>query len=595
MRVYDEVDAHRAELPGDVPRKAGGTHIGIFLAWCVERELTSDWHHEQQDVEYARLQRRWYTGRDYLIQFMDGRLTEEHLSPAGRAFAEWYYATGRYRADYERVLRHHHPTIYHVPDKWESLDEIAPVIDQGFDAWRAERRRERASEREEEEAPVAAPVREVSTSEPAPQPEPQRASFEPVSDPVPDPAPEPRAPTAPVVVPSVPPPPPRFEPVPEPDPEPEPEHEPVPPPAPRTAPPLLDAPHRTKKAWRRKRSKGGSWTVALVIFALLYGCSQLNESRRKRTKRNLDRQREAFERSMRRRILKGRNVERPVPRRPFSVQQRDAASRQGLPVSIQNAQGMRLALIPPGGFVMGSPMGEAGRGEDETPHNVVITKPFYMSITEVTNAQYRRFRKSHLGQVPSGLSGHLAASAPVTSVSWDGANAYCAWLTKQDGRHTYRLPTEAEWEYACRAGSSGPFPWQGGRAAATLYANVADSAARTEWPRRIRASAEKREDWSWFPGSDRRAGLSAVARYRANPWGLYDMIGNAAEWCADWAGPYDESVVQNPSGPGGGRHRIHRGGAFDTPVRETRSAFRGREQPYRYEPNLGFRVVAEPR
>ena len=95
MTVYDEVEARRAELPGDVPRKAGGTHIGVFLAWCVERSLTSAWHEEQHAEEFTRLQRRWHSGRDYLIQFMGGRLAEEHLSPAGNAFAAWYYVSGR--------------------------------------------------------------------------------------------------------------------------------------------------------------------------------------------------------------------------------------------------------------------------------------------------------------------------------------------------------------------------------------------------------------------------------------------------------------------------------------------------------------------
>jgi formylglycine-generating enzyme required for sulfatase activity len=592
MRVYDEVDAHRADLPGDVPRKAGGTHIGVFLAWCVERGLTSGWHDQQHAEDFGRLQRRWHTGRDYLLQFMDGRLTEEHLGPAGRDFAESYYVPGGYLADYERLLQGHRPSRYHVPDTWETVDALAPVLDQRFDEWRTSRGHAEGPEREEPaahaertvpvavaEAPAAdtpAPVVPPSpprSPEPPPAPAPERAPFALDPPPVPPPvAAPPAAPSAPASHAT----------------------------QSATLPPLFDAPQRTKKAWQGKRSKGAGWAMLLVIFVALYGCTQWNKVRRKQKAKQRAEQRRSYERRTQTRRTQPRRVQsappvRVIPWPAISLQQRQAAAKAGLPVKLENAYGMRFVLIPSGGFVMGSPVGEPHRNENETPHNVLLTKPFYMSITEVTNEQYRHFRPSHITQSPDGLTGHKHASAPVTSVSWDGAQGFCAWLSRKDSRHAYRLPTEAEWEYACRAGSLGTHHWEGGADNAFLYANVADQTARAAWPARIRVEVEQREDWTWFPRYDSQPGLAPVAQYRPNPWGLHDMIGNAAEWCADWAAPYNTNVVQDPTGAPLGRVRIHRGGAFDTPVRETRSAFRGSERPYRYEPNLGFRVAISAR
>ena len=629
-RVYDDVTAHRADLPGDVPRKAGATHIGIFLAWCVERGLTSAWHEERHAEEFQRLQRRWHTGRDYLLQFMDGKLTEEHLGPAGRDFVERYYLTGDYLADYERVLQAHRPSVYHVADRWETVDEIAPVLDERFDAWR-ERRHAPVppaplpSEPEPTPEPEPAwepdPLPEVPLErerEPEPEPEPEPESEpEPEAEPEPEPVerfeplPSSYAPPAPTI---------QSEPAPDPAPAPtfeveaagpaprpwEPPTSPADPPTPPRRRGPFAAPERTTKPWK-KTKKGGGW-VLVLIFATLYGCMKCTQSQAKK-------KREANQRRVSRDLarLRGRartrttqprrtpfktrkpDVLRKAPWPALSRHQRNESLRLRLPNQYENRLGMRFVFIPPGEFNMGSPLTEKGRHDGEVQHKVRITKPFFLSITEVTNAQYRRWRTRHESDAPRGLKDFNHADVPVTSVGWESARRFCNWLGNGDSRYRYRLPTEAEWEYACRAGTSGTWFWGDAQLAAGHHANVADTNARLGWPPEVKRAVEADPTWAYFNAVDGKAGISPVAKFGQNPWGLYDMIGNVAEWCSDRAGPYDPLKNIDPTGPTRGIRRIFRGGAFDTPVWQTRAAYRGGERSVRSARNLGFRVVAIPR
>jgi len=158
-RVIDDAAAHRAELPAELPRKAAATPIGTFLAWCVERGLASAWHEAVHPAAFQSLRERQLTGRDYLLQFLDGRLTDEHLGPAGRRFAEAYYLTRAYVADYEEALCGGLPSRYDAPDGWESVDALAPVLDARFEVWRAHLP-------EPEPGPASPP-------EPAPEPAPE--------------------------------------------------------------------------------------------------------------------------------------------------------------------------------------------------------------------------------------------------------------------------------------------------------------------------------------------------------------------------------------------------------------------------------------
>ena len=220
---------------------------------------------------------------------------------------------------------------------------------------------------------------------------------------------------------------------------------------------------------------------------------------------------------------------------------------------VENSLGMKLAYVPAGSFTMGSGWNARRRMPDELPHAVEITKPFRIGTTEVTQAQYRAVMDAS----PSRFVGD---DRPVEMVSWKDAVAFCKKLSEKEGK-TYRLPTEAEWEYACRAG--------GGR-------------------RRGRLGER-----AWYYTNS--AGVThPVAQKQANAWGLYDMLGNVAEWCSDFYGPYpDEAKVSDPTGPGEGMYHVVRGGAYMHFARGCRCAAR-LDLPESYQlGHIGFRVVEE--
>ncbi len=227
----------------------------------------------------------------------------------------------------------------------------------------------------------------------------------------------------------------------------------------------------------------------------------------------------------------------------------------------ENTIGMKFVYIPPGTFIMGSPPDETGREPDETPHRVTITKGFYIQATETTQAQWRR-----LSGYKVSTDGEPCENCPVVNLTFKHVQNFIDRLNRREGGGGYRLPTEAEWEYACRSGTGAAFSF--GR------------------------NPELIEEYAWYAeNSDSRT--HKVAQKKPNPAGLYDMHGNAAEMCLDWYGPYPDENVIDPAGPSKGDARVLRGGSwFDRPE-NIRSGSRSSMKPGYKSVRVGFRLVAE--
>jgi len=237
--------------------------------------------------------------------------------------------------------------------------------------------------------------------------------------------------------------------------------------------------------------------------------------------------------------------------------QLNTAASLNIPVEMTNTIGMKLRLIPAGSFMMGSDSDDAG--EHEKPaHFVEITQPFYIGVYEVTQAEY----KAVMGWNPSDFDGDRL---PVESVSWDDAKRFCGRLSLTEGVK-YCLPTEAEWEYACRAGTATEFFW-------------GDSFD---------------EHYAWC-GLNSEIKTHEVGNKLPNAWDLYDMSGNVSEWCEDWydSDYYSQSPQKNPVGPASGQYRVLRGGSFFFPGSLSNSTFRLRGDPSESGAVIGFRVVRE--
>ncbi len=235
-------------------------------------------------------------------------------------------------------------------------------------------------------------------------------------------------------------------------------------------------------------------------------------------------------------------------------------------VALAKSVEMTFAWIPPGTFLMGSPPEEAERGDDETQHSVTLTEGFYLGIHPVTQAQWRAV----MGNNPSQFQGE---NLPMENVPWRNCRMFCEKISQTNGNR-YRLPTEAEWEYACRAGTTTTF--QFGETITTDQANYDD-----KYP----YSQSKK-------GVDRRQ-TTPVGSFPPNGWGLFDMHGNVWEWCADWFGSkyYKRSPRQDPQGPERGSYRVLRGGFWSDNACYCRAAYRHNEPPGARFSSIGFRVV----
>ena len=280
-----------------------------------------------------------------------------------------------------------------------------------------------------------------------------------------------------------------------------------------------------------------------------------------------------------------------------------------LAASHSKSTGLRTAIIDTGTFSMGSPPKESGRKDDELPHRVRIIQPFLLGKYEVTQQQFRQvmeFSPSHFHSSADGrdkVRTHDTGQFPVERVSWFDAVAFCNRLSKMDGYapyykmgdlqydgnsiqraevtveggNGYRLPTEAEWEYACRASSTGRFAFDlAGKKANFVFRGTVTYGTR---------------------GKDRSVGRTTkVGSYRPNLWGLYDMHGNVAEWCGDWYAKdyYTQSPPEDPVGPKLGQHRVLRGGSWLVSEANCRSASRFYLTGGQCKYFAGFRVARTP-
>ncbi|MCS5643397.1 MAG: formylglycine-generating enzyme family protein [Dehalococcoidia bacterium] len=239
--------------------------------------------------------------------------------------------------------------------------------------------------------------------------------------------------------------------------------------------------------------------------------------------------------------------------------------------SITNTIGMKFNNIPAGTFMMGSPESEEDRDEDEHQHQVTISKAFYMQTTEVTQGQWQAL----MGTEPWKGEDYVkeGTNYAATQVSWHDAIAYCKKLSEKEGK-TYRLPTEAEWEYACRAGT------------------------KTTWS--FGNDKEAHSDHAWWQENADDIGeryAHQVGQKKSNAFGLYDMHGNVWEWCNDCYGPdyYKQLPKKDPTGPETQRNtwRVLRGGSWLNLWLFTRSASRDRNYPQQRRHHYGFRLVRE--
>ena len=305
----------------------------------------------------------------------------------------------------------------------------------------------------------------------------------------------------------------------------------------------------------------------------------------------------------------------------------DRAKEQSAPIprEMTNAIGMRLILIPAGEFMMGNSESVAEMlqdfpiygveaktdylFEDEYPrHRVRITRPFYFGRCEVTVGQFKAFTaasgyRTEAQRDGSGGWGYNAKtgkcegrgvqynwlnpgfpqtdSHPVVNVTWNDAVAFCQWLSRREGE-TYRLPTEAEWEYACRAGAKTRYTSGNNPDRIAREANLADSRGRTTFPHVQQIVMPKNGKFT-----------VAVESYAANGFGLCDMHGNVWEWCSDWYGKdyYSKSPVEDPTGPESGIRHVRRGGGWNSFPLYARASFRNWNKPETRCVNLGFRVL----
>jgi len=251
-----------------------------------------------------------------------------------------------------------------------------------------------------------------------------------------------------------------------------------------------------------------------------------------------------------------------------------------------NTIGMTFVYMPPGSFMMGNPSHSPGGDDDEKEHPVNLTDGFYIQTTEVTVEQWRMFVRetAYVTEAETGGGSWIWTGQhwtkkdgfywdnpgfpqtdkhPATCISWNDARAFIRWLSRSDGK-PYRLPNEAEWEYACKARGYG------------RYREIEDN--------------RNLKNYAWF-SQNSRGKTHPVSQLKHNGWGLYDMRGNVWEWCEDWYGEYAPDFMMNPKGSMSGSNRVIRGGGWNDSARACRSSNRGKSIPLHSINNLGFRLA----
>ena len=289
-------------------------------------------------------------------------------------------------------------------------------------------------------------------------------------------------------------------------------------------------------------------------------------------------------------------------RRPGEMPDEWAGVYTAGPRRTLKAKGVDFAFryCPAGTYWMGSPESEEGREDDETQHRVKLTRGFWMLETPVTVGMWRSFAKATGYRMGDGYNGEggwgvnvfgefvqslsftwenpgfpesfrQTDDHPATQIDWAGAVAFCDWLAKET-RTPIRLPTEAEWEYACRAGTTTPYFW-----GSTLNGE--------------KANCNGNYPYGGVSEGRYLARTSLVGSYAANAWGLYDMHGNVWEWCADWYGAYVSGLQTDPTGPSLGAGRVLRGGCWGDGAAYCRSACRCGDAPTNRWVHYGFRFI----
>jgi len=308
-------------------------------------------------------------------------------------------------------------------------------------------------------------------------------------------------------------------------------------------------------------------------------------------------------------------------------EQQECGKRLGLPVEITSSIGMKLALVPAGEFLMGTSKEEIDRltrlypdprrewfESEYPPHRVRISKPFYLGVHEVTVGQFRRFVEATAYKAEPEKDGEggygwnkstgefegpdpkytwrdagfkQTDDHPVVNVTWNDAKAFCEWLSKKENG-TYRLPTEAEWEYACRAGTTTQYYCGDDPERLSQVGNVADATAKEE--------LTNYPDSGYISSRDGHVFTAPVGRFQPNAFGLHNMHGNVSEWCQDWHSGdyYGNSPPTDPQGPSRASGRVFRGGRWLGDAWSCRAASRFGDGPQNRDGILGFRVAAVP-
>lgn len=284
-------------------------------------------------------------------------------------------------------------------------------------------------------------------------------------------------------------------------------------------------------------------------------------------------------------------------------------------LDLGNGVSLQLVLVPAGSFRMGSPIAEKERETDETPHQVTLTRAFYLGATHVTVDQFAAFVRDtgyatdgeRAGQstdfsISDGrfqflrdrsgswreTSYEQTGSHPVVHVSWNDAKAFCAWLSRKTKRTAF-LPTEAQWEYAARAGQTTAYPWGDDPDEGKGWINGADGSLKARL-----LTDSRLADMQFFTWDDGFVFTSPAGSFRPNTFGVHDMTGNVWQWVEDFYGPHGEAPAADPAGAISGGRRVLRGGSWMFHARYSRLAgFRNNQPPDYRDGRTGFRIAVE--